>query len=40
VLLPGTVTYAAQGERFQLRGAGDRLHLTGSVYPLTSRLTS
>ncbi len=33
VLLPGTVAYAAQGGRFQLRGAGDRLHLTGDVRP-------
>jgi acyl dehydratase len=33
VLLPGTVTYAAEGERFELRGDGDRVHLTGSVYP-------
>lgn len=36
VLLPGAVTYGAEGERFELRGAGDRRHLTGSVYPLTS----
>ncbi|WP_405647036.1 MaoC family dehydratase [Streptomyces sp. NBC_00019] len=35
VLLPGAVTYAAEGERFELRGGGDRLHVTGSVYPLT-----
>ncbi|MFC5215665.1 MaoC family dehydratase [Streptomyces coerulescens] len=35
VLLPGTVTYAAEGGRFELRG-DDRLHLTGEVYPLTS----
>lgn len=35
VLLPGTVTYAADGGRFELRG-GDRVHLTGEVYPLTS----
>ncbi|QDI70337.1 hypothetical protein CD934_17745 [Streptomyces calvus] len=33
VLLPGTVAYAAKGGRFQLRGAGDRLHLTGDVRP-------
>ncbi|GAB2876496.1 MaoC/PaaZ C-terminal domain-containing protein [Streptomyces deserti] len=33
VLLPGTVTYAAQGGRFELRGGNDRLHLTGEVYP-------
>ena len=31
VLLPGVVTYAAEGERFELRG-GERLHLVGSVY--------
>ncbi|MFF1925627.1 MaoC/PaaZ C-terminal domain-containing protein [Streptomyces sp. NPDC058221] len=34
VLLPGTVTYAADGTRFQLRdGAGDdaRIHLTGAT---------
>lgn len=35
VLLPGTVTYAAEGGRFELRG-GDRVHLAGEVYPLTS----
>ena len=35
VLLPGTVTYAAEGGRFELRG-GERLHLAGEVYPLTS----
>ncbi|MES5824367.1 MaoC/PaaZ C-terminal domain-containing protein [Streptomyces sp. RG80] len=34
VLLPGAVTYAAEGDRFELRGGGDRVHLTGSVYPL------
>ncbi|WP_369195878.1 MaoC family dehydratase [Streptomyces djakartensis] len=33
VLLPGTVTYAAKGGRFELRGARERLHLTGDVYP-------
>ncbi|GGL73266.1 hypothetical protein GCM10010129_16180 [Streptomyces fumigatiscleroticus] len=34
VLLPGTVTYAADGGRFELRG-GDRVHVTGEVggYP-------
>ncbi|MEV6171278.1 MaoC/PaaZ C-terminal domain-containing protein [Streptomyces sp. NPDC051954] len=32
VLLPGTVTYAAEGERFELRG-GDRTHVSGGVYP-------
>ncbi|MFJ1972959.1 MaoC family dehydratase [Streptomyces sp. NPDC087903] len=35
VPLPGTVAYAAEGGRFELRGA-DRVHLTGEVYPLTS----
>ncbi|MBT2419140.1 hypothetical protein J7F01_03250 [Streptomyces sp. ISL-22] len=35
VLLPGTVTYAAEGGRFELRG-GDHVHLAGEVYPLTS----
>lgn len=34
VLLPGTVTYAANGERFELCGA-DRVHVSGGVYPLT-----
>ncbi|GAA4784704.1 MaoC family dehydratase [Streptomyces ziwulingensis] len=35
VPLPGTVTYAADGGRFELRGTGGRarLHLTGEVYP-------
>jgi acyl dehydratase len=33
VLLPGTVTYAAEGPAFELRG-GDRVHLTGEVRPL------
>ncbi|MET9526890.1 MaoC family dehydratase [Streptomyces coeruleorubidus] len=32
VLLPGTVTYAAQDGRFELRGREDRLHLTGGLY--------
>lgn len=36
VLLPGTVTYAAEGGRFELRGGADRVHLAGEVYPLTS----
>ncbi|MDO0912642.1 MaoC/PaaZ C-terminal domain-containing protein [Streptomyces sp. DT2A-34] len=38
VLLPGTVTYAAEGGRFELRGGGggDRVHLAGEVYPLAS----
>ncbi|MDF3143855.1 MULTISPECIES: MaoC/PaaZ C-terminal domain-containing protein [unclassified Streptomyces] len=48
VLLPGTVTYAAQGGRFELRGGGtgvpplarsresERVHLAGEVYPLAS----
>ncbi|KUN26715.1 dehydratase [Streptomyces antibioticus] len=30
VLLPGTVTYGSEGDRFELRG-GDRLHVTGVV---------
>ncbi|WP_328884362.1 MaoC family dehydratase [Streptomyces sp. NBC_00299] len=34
VLLPGTVTYAAEGGRFELRGGQDRVHLAGEVYPL------
>ncbi|MFF4034756.1 MaoC family dehydratase [Streptomyces sviceus] len=34
VLLPGTVAYAADGERFELCG-GDRVHVSGGVYPLT-----
>ena len=34
VLLPGTVTYASNGERFELCG-GDRVHVTGGVHPLT-----
>lgn len=33
VLLPGTVVYAADGGRFELRGADGRIHLTGAVYP-------
>ncbi|MFE9920047.1 MaoC family dehydratase [Streptomyces sp. NPDC005774] len=33
VLLPGTVTYGARNGRFELRGPGDRLHLTGEVRP-------
>ncbi|MET7731341.1 MaoC/PaaZ C-terminal domain-containing protein [Streptomyces sp. NPDC005402] len=33
VLLPGTVTYAADGERFELCG-GDRVHVSGGVYAL------
>ncbi|MFJ8537414.1 MaoC family dehydratase [Streptomyces sp. NPDC093591] len=38
VLLPGSVTYAAEGGRFELRdgGGGDRVHLAGEVCPLTS----
>ncbi|MGW0332341.1 MaoC family dehydratase [Streptomyces sp. NPDC003011] len=35
VLLPGSVTYAATGGLFELRD-GARVHVTGSVYPLTS----
>jgi acyl dehydratase len=34
VLLPGTVTYAAEGGRFELRGDGGRVHLTGEVRPV------
>ncbi|MFF7867434.1 MaoC/PaaZ C-terminal domain-containing protein [Streptomyces qaidamensis] len=34
VLLPGTVTYAAQDGRFELRGREDRIHVTGDVYPV------
>jgi acyl dehydratase len=34
VLLPGTVTYAAEGGRFELRGDGGRVHVTGEVSPL------
>ncbi|MER5275941.1 MaoC/PaaZ C-terminal domain-containing protein [Streptomyces sp. NPDC002809] len=33
VLLPGTVTYAADGAAFQLRGDGGRVHLTGTAGP-------
>ncbi|WKX11604.1 MaoC/PaaZ C-terminal domain-containing protein [Streptomyces sp. NL15-2K] len=33
VPLPGTVTYAAEGGLFELRGGG-RVHVTGGVYPL------
>ncbi|MEV6112469.1 MaoC/PaaZ C-terminal domain-containing protein [Streptomyces sp. NPDC052109] len=34
VLLPGTVAYGADGSgRFELRGARDRLHLSGEVRP-------
>ncbi|MEV7078734.1 MaoC/PaaZ C-terminal domain-containing protein [Streptomyces sp. NPDC093516] len=34
VLLPGTVTYAADGQgRFALLGRDDRPHVTGDVYP-------
>ncbi|MFF4250883.1 MaoC family dehydratase [Streptomyces sp. NPDC001663] len=34
VLLPGTVTYAADGGRFELRG-GERVHVTGAVEGLS-----
>ncbi|MEV0218486.1 MaoC/PaaZ C-terminal domain-containing protein [Streptomyces sp. NPDC050704] len=34
VLLPGTVSYGADGDAFELRGAGGRLHLSGRVDPL------
>ncbi|OUC98614.1 MaoC family dehydratase [Streptomyces swartbergensis] len=33
VLLPGTVTYAAEDGRFELRGREDRIHVTGDVSP-------
>ncbi|MFI7020759.1 MaoC family dehydratase [Streptomyces sp. NPDC050164] len=33
VLLPGTVTYAAEDGRFELRGREERIHVTGDVYP-------
>lgn len=33
VLLPGTVEYAADGGRFELRG-GEKVHVAGSVQPL------
>jgi len=33
VLLPGTVTYAARYERFELRGGDGRVHVRGAVYP-------
>jgi acyl dehydratase len=35
VLLPGTVSYAAEGGCFELRG-GEKVHVVGEVYPLTS----
>ncbi|WP_189844932.1 MaoC family dehydratase [Streptomyces umbrinus] len=34
VLLPGTVSYGAEGAAFELRGAGGRLHLSGEVLPV------
>lgn len=34
LLLPGTVTYAAEGGRFELRRHEDRVHVTGEVRPL------
>ncbi|MEZ3180005.1 hypothetical protein KYY02_15325 [Streptomyces pimonensis] len=34
VLLPGTVTYAAAGGRFALRGDDGRVHVTGEVRPV------
>lgn len=39
VLLPGTVAFAADGERFELRGTGEagRLHVSGRVRPLTPK---
>ncbi|MFJ5839876.1 MaoC family dehydratase [Streptomyces shenzhenensis] len=33
VLLPGTVTYAAGGGRFEVRGGDGRVQVTGAVYP-------
>ncbi|WP_051852798.1 MaoC family dehydratase [Streptomyces aureocirculatus] len=33
VLLPGSVTYAAAGDAFALRGPAGRVHLTGAVRP-------
>lgn len=36
VLLPGTVTYAARGPRFELR-SGERVHVTGAVGPTHAR---
>jgi acyl dehydratase len=38
VLLPGTVAFAADGSRFELRGTGEagRLHVSGRVDPLTA----
>ncbi|WP_328480367.1 MaoC/PaaZ C-terminal domain-containing protein [Streptomyces sp. NBC_00377] len=37
VLLPGTVAFASDGERFELRGTGEagRVHVSGRVDPLT-----
>jgi hypothetical protein len=34
VPLPGTVTYGAEGGRFELRGPDGRLHLSGEVQPV------
>ena len=33
VLLPGTVTYAAENGRFELRDGDERVHVAGDVYP-------
>ncbi|MER7841323.1 MaoC/PaaZ C-terminal domain-containing protein [Streptomyces sp. NPDC096040] len=33
VLLPGTVTYAAEGGRFELRSGSGRVHVRGGVQP-------
>ncbi|MEU4484151.1 MaoC/PaaZ C-terminal domain-containing protein [Streptomyces purpurascens] len=33
VLLPGTVTYAAEDGRFELRDGDERVHVAGDVYP-------
>ncbi len=33
VLLPGTVTYAAEDGRFELRDGDERVHVAGVVHP-------
>jgi acyl dehydratase len=38
VLLPGTVTYAAENGRFELRGGDERVHVTGDVDPVSETL--
>ncbi|NGO15507.1 hypothetical protein G5C60_50035, partial [Streptomyces sp. HC44] len=35
VLLPGRVTYAAEAGAFELRGEGERVHVTGEALPLS-----